>query len=69
MSPDSKQREEIPGQVPLDYYDSGIKNNLLQKYWHNHKWVNLSKFLENRQEKLLDIGCAEGTTTSQINRL
>ncbi len=69
MSPDSKQFEEILGQVPPDYYDSGVRNNLLQKYWHNHKWDNLSRFLENRRAKLLDIGCADGTTTSQISRL
>ncbi len=69
MSPDSPQFEEILKQVPPDYYDSGTKSNLLQKYWHNHKWQNLAKYLENRHAKLLDIGCADGTTTNQISKL
>ncbi len=69
MSIASKQFKEIIQQVPPDYYDRGIKSNLLQKYWHNHKWEILSKFLENRKATLLDIGCADGTTTDQISRL
>lgn len=68
MSPDSVQFEKILKQVPPDYYDSGTKSNLLQKYWHNHKWNNLAKLLENRKATLLDIGCADGTTTSAIKR-
>ncbi|KKS83247.1 MAG: hypothetical protein UV59_C0045G0005 [Candidatus Gottesmanbacteria bacterium GW2011_GWA1_43_11] len=69
MSPDSPQFEDILKQVPADYYDSGTKNNLLQKYWHNHKWANLARLLENRKARLLDVGCADGTTTSAIKRL
>lgn len=68
MSIASKQFKETIRQVPPDYYDSGIKSNLLQKYWHNHKWNILSKFLENRKATLLDIGCADGTTTNQISK-
>lgn len=38
----------------------------MQKYWHNKKWRKLSEFLNGTHSKLLDIGCADGTTTSQI---
>lgn len=69
MSPDSPQFEKILKQVPPDYYDSGTKSNLLQKYWHNRKWANLSKLLEDRKATLLDIGCADGTTASAIKKL
>src|SRR3989344_340863 len=69
MNPDSREFEEILKQVPPDYYDSGTKNNLLQKYWHNHKWNNLAKLLENRRATLLDVGCADGTTASAIKKL
>lgn len=69
MSPDSFKFEEILKQVPPDYYESGIRSNLLQKYWHNHKWANLAKLLENRKAKLLDVGCADGTTAAAIKRL
>ncbi len=69
MSPDSAQFEEILKQVPPDYYESGTKSNLFQKYWHQHKWSNLAKLLENRHTKLLDIGCADGTTAAAIKKL
>lgn len=69
MSPDSKQFEEILKQVPADYYDSGTKSNLLQKYWHGRKWANLANLLENRSATILDIGCADGTTLFQIKKL
>jgi ubiquinone/menaquinone biosynthesis C-methylase UbiE len=69
MSSDSPQFEEILKQVPPDYYDSGTKSNLLQKYWHSHKWTNLAKLLENRKATLLDIGCADGTTATAIKKL
>lgn len=69
MNPDSPQFEEILRQVPPDYYERGTKNNLLQKYWHNHKWKNLAKYIENKKLKLLDIGCADGTTASEVKKM
>ena len=69
MSPDSKEFENILKQVPPDYYERGIKSNMFQKYWHSRKWENLSNFLENKRVKLLDVGCADGTTTNEISRL
>ena len=64
----SKKINTILNQVPVDYYDQGIKNNPFQKYWHSKKWRNLKKFLKGQSGKLLDIGCADGTTTYQIHK-
>lgn len=65
MNPQKLKR--ILKQVPPDYYDQGIKTNLFQKYWHQKKWRIIEKFLKDSTNgHLLDIGCADGTTTNQI---
>ncbi len=69
MKPVSKEFNEILKQVPPDYYDQGTKKNLFQKYWHQSKWRHIKKYLNNYEAKLLDIGCADGTTTQQISKL
>lgn len=58
--------KEVIDQVPPNYYFQGIKTNLFQKYWHQKKWAVLKKFLSGSSGKLLDIGCADGTTTNFI---
>ena len=59
----AKKIKQILNQVPPNYYDHGVKNNILQRYWHKKKWHVLKGFLEGVSGKLLDIGCADGTTT------
>lgn len=65
-SPSSSEYQKILSQVPGDYYDHGVRSNLFQRIWHTKKWSNLSEFLQGSSGKLLDIGCADGTTTKQI---
>lgn len=60
---------KILKQVPADYYSSGIKSNLLQRYWHNKKWGALNIFLKGCSGKLLDVGCADGTTSFKISQI
>lgn len=62
------QFQKILAQVPVDYYAKGVKNNFLQKYWHSKKWQHLVDLLKEPQGTLLDIGCADGTTTYQIKK-
>lgn len=62
------QFQKILAQVPVDYYAKGVKNNFLQKYWHSKKWQHLANLLKNPRGTLLDIGCADGTTTYQIKK-
>ncbi len=65
----SASYKKVLGQVPEDYYSSGVNSNLLQKIWHTRKWLSLNQNLANKKGRLLDIGCADGTTTSQIKKL
>lgn len=57
-------------QVPVDYYDQGVKNNLLQSIWHRQKWFVLQKIIGAKKFKqILDVGCASGTFTNQLAQL
>jgi len=64
----SKKYKNVLRQVPANYYAIGVKTNLLQKIWHTKKWSHLEQFLNGANGKLLDIGCADGTTTNQIKK-
>lgn len=69
MKKSPKELEEIWHQVPPDYYQKGVKNNLFQWIWHTWKWKSMQKFLRrlgNNTFKILDVGCASGFLTSQI---
>ncbi len=69
MKKSSKALKDIWAQVPPDYYQIGIKNNLFQKIWHTWKWHSMKEILkqsDKKPSKLLDIGCASGSLTSQI---
>ena len=52
--------------VPPDWYQRGIKENLFQKLWHYFRFRNLGKLVEPAEGKILDIGCADGTVTKFI---
>jgi len=64
-------------QVPPNYYDQGIANNLLQKLWHSHKLYQIKKLLslntlkKNLYEnsKILDVGCSSGILTAEVSKL
>lgn len=68
-----KKLQEIWSQVPPDYYDLGISKNLLQKLWHTHKLNQvlklLSKYKNNRNLKILDIGCSSAVLTNEISKI
>lgn len=62
-----KRLNEILSQVPPNYYAKGVKSNFFQKYWHTRKWFHLKDvFGDIGGKNLLDIGCADGTTTRQF---
>lgn len=61
--------EKIWRQVPPDYYQNGVKNNLFQWIWHSWKWISMKQFFRKLRKKpvrILDVGCASGFLTSQI---
>lgn len=51
--------------VPPNWYEQSIKNNLLQRYWHTRRFSEIKKLIEPAGE-ILDIGCADGTFTKII---
>lgn len=69
MKNNPKTLEEIWQQVPPDYYQTGVKTNLLQWIWHTWKWNSMEQFFKDLNPaplRILDIGCASGYLTSQI---
>lgn len=58
---------DIWRQVPIDYYQNGVKDNFLQKIWHTHKINRALNILKKLKFKnALDIGCASGYMLSEI---
>lgn len=58
---------KIWNQVPVDYYDTGISQNILQRFWHTHKFDVFKELVKHEKpKKILDIGCASGTMTNKI---
>lgn len=57
-------------QVPVTYYQKGVRSNFFQWLWHSHK-VNLAKkiLLKIKFNNCLDVGCASGHMISQIYSL
>lgn len=63
----NKNLYKIWSQVPKDYYQKGIKKNLLQRIWHRNKIRHAKKIIQNLVfRKCLDVGCASGYMISEI---
>ncbi len=61
--------EKIWNQVPVDYYQTGIKNNSFQKIWHTGKLRAILDIIEIsgvKPKKILDVGCASGWFLSKL---
>lgn len=52
--------------VPPDYYDQGIKRNLLQFIWHRRRFRVIKSLLPRNGTRALDVGCHGGTFTEEI---
>lgn len=62
--------EKIWRQVPVDYYEKGIAENLGQRYWHGQKFLVIKKLLVGfSPRKILDIGSNGGGLTAKISGL
>src|SRR3989304_2675173 len=65
-----KDLKKIWAQVPPDYYQTRINENLLQRYWHSQKILTLKKILGKREfKKILDNGCASGYMANEISKI
>ena len=61
-----KRLEQIWAQVPPDYYDQGIKKNLLQKLWHSQKLNQVTSLLPKEAKRVLDVGCSSAILTAEV---
>lgn len=64
--------KEIWQQVPPNYYQNGVKKNMLQRYWHTNKLVEVILAIRKRKispENILDMGCASGWFLSKIAKV
>jgi len=63
-----KQKEltELHEQVPPGYYETSIKKNPFQRFWHLQRFKKISQLTEETKGDILDIGCADGTFTKII---
>lgn len=59
--------ENIWSEVPPDYYQKGIKNNILQKLWHGGKLKTVKNLISNAPKEILDIGSASGWFLQQLH--
>src|SRR3989344_5788482 len=60
----------ILDQVPVDYYENGIKTNFFQSLWHNHKHSLFKRWVKNQDfKRIIDIGCASGFMTNLISEV
>jgi len=59
--------EELHENVPADWYFASMKRNPFQRFWHQTRFTEVSKFIEPIPKgKILDIGSADGMFTKVI---
>ena len=64
----NQKHHHIIEQVPVDYYQKGIKGNIFQKAWHSNKLEKVLEFIPGTPETILDVGCASGWFISKISK-
>lgn len=68
MNKKHKDLEKIWKQVPPDYYQKGIRTNLLQKFWHTRKLKAILELISVYPISILDVGCASGWFLNEISK-
>lgn len=63
-----KGEEELLHQVPPDYYQKGVKTNVLQRSWHSGKLNAVLNLIPEKPGNVLDVGCASGWFLSNIKK-
>ncbi|HUV42552.1 MAG TPA: class I SAM-dependent methyltransferase [Patescibacteria group bacterium] len=61
-----KTAAELHQNIPPDWYERGIKENIFQRFWHYRRFKNVGELTKPTGGKILDIGCADGTFTKVI---
>ncbi len=63
-----KDHNHVIEQVPPNYYQKGVKNNVLQKAWHFKKLNAVLSGIDINPSKILDVGCASGWFLTQVSK-
>lgn len=57
---------ELHKRVPADWYETSVKDNLFQRFWHWRRRENVGKFVHNLSGNVLDIGSCDGYFTHDV---
>ncbi|MEM4271002.1 MAG: class I SAM-dependent methyltransferase [Candidatus Pacearchaeota archaeon] len=68
MNLSEKDLRDIWEEVPPDYYQRGVKKNLLQRVWHTGKLKTILDLIDKPPRNVLDVGCASGWFLNEIFR-
>jgi ubiquinone/menaquinone biosynthesis C-methylase UbiE len=60
--------DSVLHQVPPDYYQKGVRNNLFQRIWHTGKLRNILGLIKDDPRSILDVGSASGWFISQVSK-
>jgi ubiquinone/menaquinone biosynthesis C-methylase UbiE len=60
--------DSVLHQVPPDYYQKGVRNNLFQRIWHTGKLKNILGLIKCDPKSILDVGSASGWFISQVSK-
>jgi len=63
-----KGEKDLLNQVPPNYYQEGVKKNLLQKAWHTGKLNAVFSLIDESPGSVLDVGCASGWFLNEIQK-
>src|SRR6266481_4797276 len=66
MDATMKEAIKLHKNTPPNWYNQSLKVDLLQRYWHNRRFTEVSKLIEPTGGSVLDIGCADGMFSKVI---
>jgi len=58
--------QDIHEDVPPDFYDTSVKRNPIQRYWHARRAQELARLASPVDGLMLDVGCDGGTLTEKV---
>ncbi len=66
MSSRARVAYELHKRVPADWYETSVKDNLFQRFWHWRRRENVGMFIKNMSGNVLDIGSCDGYFTYDV---
>jgi len=63
---ETRTLKEVHDDVPPDYYDSSMRTNLIQRFYHGRRFKEICKLSPRTEGKILDVGCDGGTLLGAV---